>query len=146
MKGMARRSSSEFAVKFIPAYNPEDCDRILIDAMEKGDIETSVALYEPDAVLLTESGDLMKVDAIRKHNEEFISMKTKTTIDDIRTVISGDGSLATTRMKCTTVYRDPKSGNQIRLLTNTVEVLRKQPDGTWRFVIDDPFGGTRINK
>jgi len=134
-------------VKFIPAYKPEDCDRLLIDAMEKGDIETTVALYEPDAVLLTESGDLMKGwDAIRKHNEEFISLRTKTAIDEIKTTISGDGSLATTRMKCTSVYVDPKSGNQVRFLTNTLEVVRKQPDGTWRFVIDDPFGGTRANQ
>jgi uncharacterized protein (TIGR02246 family) len=142
---MAHPSSATNA-KFIPAYKPEDCDRILIEAMEKGDIETTVALYEPDAVLFTESGDLMRGrDAIRRHNEEFISLKAKTTIDEIKTTISGDGSIATTRMKCTSVYLDPKTGNQVRLLTNTVEVLRKQPDGTWRFLIDDPFGGTRAN-
>jgi len=146
-KDMVRPSSSETNAKFIPAYNPEDCDRLLMEAMEKGDIETTVDLYEPDAVLFTESGDLMKGrDAIRKHNEEFISLKTKTTIDEIKTTISGDGSIATTRMKCTSVFLDPKSGIQVRLLTNTLEVLRKQPNGTWRFVIDDPFGGTRSNK
>jgi ketosteroid isomerase-like protein len=143
---MVRPSSKETNMKFIAAYKAEDCDRLLMEAMEKGDVETTVALYEPDAVLFTEFGDLMKGDAIRKHNEEFISLKTKTTIDEIKTVISGDGSLATTRMKCTTVYRDPKTGNRVRLLTNTLEVLRKQPDGTWRFVIDDPFGGTRAKK
>ena len=115
-----------------------------MEAMEKGDIETTVALYEPNAVLLTESGDLMiGRDAIRRHNEEFISLNTKTSIDEIKTILSGDGSIATTRMKCASVFIDPKSGNQVRLLTNTLEVVRKQPDRTWRFVIDDPFGGTR---
>ncbi len=133
--------------KFIPAYKPEDCDRILMEAMEKGDIETTVALYEPDAVLFAESGKLMRgPDLIRKHNEEFISLKTKTTIDHIITAISGDGSIATTRMKCTSVFIDPKTGKQVRLLTNTLEVVRKQPDGTWRFVIDDPFAGRRANE
>ncbi len=144
---MVHPSSGEANAKSIPAYKPEDCDRLLMEAMERGDIETTVALYEPDAVLLTEADDLMKGrDAIRRHNEEFISLKTKTTIHEIKTVISGDGSLATTRMKCTSVFLDPKSGNQVRLLTNTLEVVRKQPDGTWRFVIDDPFGGTRANE
>ena len=144
---MGRPSSMEPNAKFIPAYKPEDCDRLLMEAMEKGDLETTVALYEPDAVLFTESGDLMKGrDAIRRHNEEFISLKTTTTIDAIITTLSGDGSIATTRMKCTSVFLDPKSGNQVRLLTNTLEVVRKQPDGTWRFVIDDPFGGIRANK
>ena len=144
---MGRPFRNETDAKFIPAYKPEDCDRLLMEAMEEGDVETTVALYEPDAVLFTESGDLMKGrDAIRKHNEEFISLKTKTTIHEIKTTISGDGSIATTRMKCTSVFLDPKSGIQVRLLTNTLEVLRKQPNGTWRFVIDDPFGGTRSNK
>jgi len=141
-----RSPSNETNPKSIPAFNPEDCDRLLIEAMEKGEVETTVALYEPNAVLLTESGDLLKVDGIRKHNEEFISLKTKTTIEEIKTVISGDGSLATCRMKCTSVYLDPKTGKQVRLLTNSLEVLRKQSDGTWRFVIDDPFGGTRAFK
>ena len=144
---MDHPASGESNEKFIPAYKPEDCDRLLMEAMEKGDIETTVALYEPDAVLFTESGELMKGrDAIRRHNEEFISLKTKTTIDQIKTTISGDGLIATTRMKCTSVYIDPKSRNQVRLLTNTLEVVRRQPDGTWRFVIDDPFGGIRANK
>ncbi|HXW95202.1 MAG TPA: SgcJ/EcaC family oxidoreductase [Nitrososphaerales archaeon] len=144
---MARLSHSKANAKIIQAYQPSDCDRLLMEAMEEGDIETAVALYEPHAVLLTESGDLMKGrDEIRKHNEEFISLKATTTIDEIRTTISGDGSIATTRMKCTSVFLDPRSGNQVRLLTNTFEVVRKQSDGTWRFVIDDPFGGTRANK
>jgi len=139
--------SSEANAKLVPAYQPEDCDRLLMEAMEKGDIETTLALYETGAVLLTESGAPMKGrDAIRKHNEEFISLKAKTTIEEIKTIISGDGSMATTRMKCTSVFLDPKSGNQVRLLTNTLEVVRRQSDGTWRFVIDDPYGGTRSNK
>jgi len=132
-------------MKFIPAYKPEDCDRLLMQAMEKGDIETTVALYEPDAVLFTKSGDLVELDEIRKHNEEFIALKTKTRIDKIDTAISGDGTLATTRMSCTTVYQDPKTGKEARLSANTLEVVRKQPDGTWRFVIDDPYGGNRAN-
>ena len=144
---MVLPTSNEIDSKFIPTYKPENCDRLLMEAMEKGDIETTVALYEPDAVLLTESGDLMKGrDAIRRHNAWFISLQTKTTIDEIKTTLSGDGSIAITRMKCISVYLEPKSGNQVRLLTNTLEVVRKQPDGTWRFVIDDPFGGTRANK
>ena len=131
--------------KFIPAYKPEDCDRLLIQAMESGDLETTVGLYEPEAVLFTESGDLVKIDEIQKHNQEFIALKTKTNIEKIEAVMSGDGTLATTRMKCATVYKDPKTGKEVTMHTNSLEVVRKQPDGTWRFVIDDPFGGNRMN-
>jgi len=113
--------------------------------MERGDIETTVALYEPNAVLFTKSGDLLKGEEIRRHNEEFIALKTKTSIYKIETAMEGDCTLATTRMKCTSAYLDPKSGRELLLQTNTLEVVRKQPDGTWRFVINDPFGGSRGN-
>jgi ketosteroid isomerase-like protein len=131
--------------RFIPAYQPEDCDRLLMAAMETGDLETTVALYEPGAVLFTESGELLKLEQIRRHNEDFIALKPRTKIEKIATAISGDGTLATTRMTCTTAYPDPKTGKEARLLTSTLEVVRKQPDGTWRFVIDDPFGGNRAS-
>ena len=133
-------------MKSIPAYKPEDCDRLIVEAVEKGDIETSVALYEPDAVLFTEPDHLIKGhDAIRKQNEKGIAMKTKFTIHDIKTVMTGDGTVATTRMKITSIDVDPKTGKEVRNLINTLEVVRKQPDGTWRSIIDDPFGGNRAN-
>jgi ketosteroid isomerase-like protein len=28
----------------------------------------------------------------------------------------------------------------VRLTANNADVLRRQPDGTWRFVIDNPWG------
>ncbi len=133
-------------MKFIPANKPEDCDRLIVEAIEKGDIETSVALYEPDAVLFAGPDELLKgKDAIRKQNEKGIASKSKFIIHDIKTVMSGDGTIATTRMKITSIDMDPKTGKEVRNLINTLEVVRKQPDGTWRFVIDDPFGGNRAN-
>jgi ketosteroid isomerase-like protein len=32
------------------------------------------------------------------------------------------------------------NGETIEMSGQTSDVLRKQPDGTWRFVIDDPYG------
>ena len=133
-------------MKFVPAYKPEDCDRLIVEAVEKGDLETSVALYEPEAVLFAGPDELLKgQDAIRKQNEKGIAAKTKFQIHDIKTTMSGDGTIAITRMKITTIDVDPKTGKEVRNLVNTEEVVRKQPDGTWRFIIDDPFGGNRAN-
>ena len=33
----------------MPEHKPEECDTILVDAINKGDLETAVALYEPNA-------------------------------------------------------------------------------------------------
>jgi ketosteroid isomerase-like protein len=125
------------------ALQPGDCDRLLLDAFERGDIDATMALYEQGAVLLTEAGEAVTGHAaIRAHNAAIIGLKPRFTIDFIRTTLSGDGTLATTRMKCRLAGADP-NGNRVEMSVHTLEVLRRQPDGTWKYVIDDPYGSMR---
>ena len=125
------------------ALDPGDCDRILLCAFERGDIEATMALYEPGAVLFRENGEAMTgLDAIRQQNAVIISLKPKFTIDFIHSTLSGDGTLATTRMKCHLAGVTP-DGQPMKSTVHTLEVLRKQADGTWKYVIDDPYGSMR---
>jgi uncharacterized protein (TIGR02246 family) len=125
------------------ARQPEDCDRLLLAALESGDIETSVALYEPNAVLFKKSGETMLGHAaIREGNAFLISLKPKFTIAFIKSTLSGDGTLATNRMKSTMTWTNAE-GKTKQAVTDTLEVVRKQADGSWRFVIDDPYGSAR---
>ena len=34
-------------------------------------------------------------------------------------------------------------GRPVKSTLHTLEVVRRQPDGSWRYVIDDPFGSMR---
>lgn len=125
------------------ALQPDDSSRILIHAIETGDIETVVSLYEADAILFSKSGRLMQgIDAIRENNLALIALKPVFTVDFITATISADGTLATNRMKAELAWTDqdgkPKKGS-----VDTLEVLRKQADGSWRYVIDDPYGSMR---
>jgi len=125
------------------ALAPEDCDRILLAALEAGDIETSVALYEPDAALFSKSGEVMTGhDAIRANNAALIALKPTFHIERIVTTVNGDGSIATTRMKARLEGKRP-DGRPVKSAMHTLEVLRRQQDGSWRYVIDDPFGSMR---
>lgn len=125
------------------AFEPADCNRILLAALENGDIDTSVALYEPSAVLFKKSGNTMTGhDAIRENNAALIALRPKFTIEFIKTSISGDGSIATNRMKAVMEGSD-QNGKIIRGAIHTLEVVRKQADGSWRYVIDDPYGSMR---
>jgi uncharacterized protein (TIGR02246 family) len=122
---------------------PEDCNRILLAALEAGDIETSVALYEPTAVLFKKSGETMTGhDAIRSANATLIALKPTFTIEFIKTALSGDGTIATTRMKAS-LAGTGADGRSIHGDIHTLEVLRKQTDGSWRYIIDDPYGSMR---
>src|SRR4051812_31064875 len=90
------------------ACSPEDCSRVLVAALESGDIELSVALYEPSAVLFKKSGDVMTgLDAIRENNAGVIALKPKFTIAFIKATLSGDGTLATNRMKAELAFTKP---------------------------------------
>lgn len=129
----------------ISARQPDDLSRILVQALETGDIETSVALYEPSAVLFSKSGRTMTgLDEIRKNNAALIALKPKFNIAFIKFTLSGDGSLATNRMKATLSWKDAE-GKPVEASVDTLEVARKQEDGSWRYIIDDPYGSMRAN-
>lgn len=122
---------------------PEECSRILVAALESGDIELSVALYEPTAVLFKKSGETMTgLDAIRENNAGVIALKPKFTIAFIKATLSGDGTLATNRMKAELAFTKP-DGQLVKTNVDTLEVLRRQEDGSWRYIIDDPYGSMR---
>jgi ketosteroid isomerase-like protein len=127
------------------ARKPEDCDRILLAALEAGDIETSVALYEPTAVLFKKSGETMTgYESIRANNAALIALKPVFHIEEIITTLNGDGTIATTRMKAR-LEGTQADGKPVNSAIHTLEVLRKQADGSWRYVIDDPFGSMRAS-
>ena len=127
------------------ARQPEDCNRLLLAALEAGDIETSVLLYEPTAVLFKKSGETMTGhEAIRKNNAALIALKPTFYIEEIVTTVNGDQTLATTRMKASLKGTKP-DGAPVSGAIRSLEVLRKQQDGSWRYVIDDPFGSMRAD-
>ena len=124
---------------------PDDVSRVLVQALETGDIETSLAVYEPSAVLLSKSGRTMTgLAEIRKNNAALIALKPKFEIAFIKFTLSGDGTLATNRMKADLSWKDAE-GKLVQASVDTLEVLRKQEDGSWRYIIDDPYGSMRAN-
>jgi uncharacterized protein (TIGR02246 family) len=122
---------------------PQDCGRILIDALHAGDLDTCVALYEASAVLFKKSGEVMNgLAAIRAANAALIAIKPRFTIEFIKTTLNASGDLATTRMKATLSGVKP-DGRAVQDTIHTLEVVRRQADGSWRYVIDDPYGSMR---
>ena len=57
---------------------PDDVSRVLVQALETGDIETSLAVYEPSAVLFSKSGRTMTgLDEIRTVSYTHLTLPTK---------------------------------------------------------------------
>jgi ketosteroid isomerase-like protein len=108
------------------ARAPEDLTRLFVERSNAGDAEGVAALYEEDAVVAFPPGSSTKgraaiaalwasVLADRPHFEPE---------EPLPTIMSGDLALTSTVRK---------DGAGVR-----VQVVRRQPDGTWLRVLDHP--------
>lgn len=124
----------------MPARKPEDCDILLMETMNRGDLEAAVALYEPNATLVIDpSGQVITGRAairefIRSGLEAKLQMTRETTV-----LPNADGDLALTGGHWKASGTDA-AGNPLTLSGNSREVVRRQTDGTWMFAIDNPWG------
>jgi ketosteroid isomerase-like protein len=105
------------------AQRPEDLGRLFVERANAGDVAGLVALYEPDAVLAFPLGKVTAGrDAIRQEYERFLAGSPTLDGESQPALHFGDLALTSTRF----------SGGA------TAEVARRQPDGTWLWVIDQP--------
>ena len=123
----------------MPAQTPEQCDELVIAAIVDKDIETAMALYEPTASFVVGGEFLTGLDSIRKALEEMMSMDITFNVESIKAVPDADGAVAVTRAKGTSTAPGP-DGKPVTTPFHSVEVVRKQADGTWKFIVDDPGG------
>jgi len=122
----------------MPARRPEDCDIQLMETMNRGDLEGAVALYEPNAILvIAPSGETITGhEAIREFIRAGLAVGLQMT-RETNVIQNGDLALTGGRWKATGADAE---GNPVVMSGNSREVVRRQPDGTWRFVIDNPWG------
>ena len=122
----------------MPARKPEDLDTLICQAVNAGDIQAALALYEPNASFVAEPEKVVTgTEAIREVLSGFIAMRPTITID-VKAVESGDLALLYGTWSLTATGPD---GNSINDTGQSREVARRQPNGDWLFVIDDPNGG-----
>lgn len=108
-----------------PARHPEDLARFFVVRANAGDVGGLVALYAPDAVLVGPAGQIISgAETIRGFYASLLAGKPTFQSGDQRSAVrNGDLALTSTRLVNGTV---------------TAEVARRQADGTWLWVIDQP--------
>ena len=122
------------------AHTPAEVDLLLIEALNSGHVEAALALYEPGATYIPGPGHARTGQAaIREVLTEFLAQKPRLTIQVAQVVESGDLALLCSRW---TLKATGPDGTPVELTGQGAEVVRRQADGTWRFVIDNPFAGT----
>jgi uncharacterized protein (TIGR02246 family) len=123
----------------MPARSPEDVDKLFIENMNAGDVEAVVALYEADATLSPQPGQTVTgTAAIREAIRGFVAMKPRFTATAKPTMRSGDVALAGLAWKLQATGPD---GKPLEMNGHSAEIVRRQPDGAWKFVVDNPWAG-----
>lgn len=105
----------------------------MTSAFAAGEVEAVLATYEPGAVVVAAPGaPVSGTEALRRMFADFVAAGVDFTYGSHEVVVAGD--LGLHLMKWTAPGPD---GEKTAL---SVAVLRRQSDGSWRMVIDHPFG------
>jgi ketosteroid isomerase-like protein len=134
----------------MPALTPQECDGLKDACINGGDLDGLIALYEPGACLVQQKGEPPKTGAaLRQSLAAFISMQAKIKTNVTQVIIAASEHPPPWRppsqhlSDLAVLYNDwTLTASGMSLSGRAIEVLRRQPDGTWKFVVDDPFGRT----
>lgn len=109
-------------------------------AMNEGDVETALALYEPDAVFQAAPGTPAITGAapIRAALGGFAALNPSMTGAIAKVHEAGDVALVINRWRLSGTGPD---GQPVELAGTSADVLRRREGGGWGILVDDPWGG-----
>lgn len=120
------------------ATSPEEVDTLFARALNAGDLDALVALYEPNATLTPMPGTTVTGHAaIRSALAGFLAGKPTMRME--ARVVAQAGDIALVAGKWQLAMTGP-DGKPAEMSGQSVEVMRRQPGGHWLFAIDEPFG------
>jgi ketosteroid isomerase-like protein len=115
----------------MPAYTPRKIHFIFERAFNSGDVEEILDLYEPGAVLVSGGHLVSGHDGLRRTYTALVASRGQMKLETRGLIESGEG-LAVLHGAWSL---DPPAGTH----GLSTEVVRRQPDGSWKFVIDNPY-------
>jgi uncharacterized protein (TIGR02246 family) len=122
------------------ATTPADAVRLVGERITARDVEGAIALYEPGAAFTPQPGQVVHgVEAIRKALDGFIALNPKLGGTVERVVQTDDVALVLNHW---TLEGMTPAGEPVEMGGLSADVVRRQPDGTWLVLIDDPWGGS----
>jgi uncharacterized protein (TIGR02246 family) len=110
----------------------------IVTGINSGDLDSLMPLYESEAAFATQPGSLAPgAGGIREALNGFISLNGRLDLEVTRVLEVDDLALVIGVWSFDGTAPD---GEMVRLEAKNADVLRRQADGTWRFVIDNPWG------
>jgi uncharacterized protein (TIGR02246 family) len=122
----------------MPARTPEEVPLLFAQAFAAGDLESAVALYEPEAAFVVQPGEVVTgTEAIREALSGFLALEPMFNLEVWKVFRAGDIALCFDDWTLTGTGFD---GENISMSGQTSAVLRQERNGNWLLVIDNPYG------
>jgi uncharacterized protein (TIGR02246 family) len=118
----------------VPAHQPTDLHALFAQAFNRGDLAGLLALYEPNATIVVGGEPAVGYDAVKAALQRWLAAGNHIVVET-RAAIEGPDGLAVLHGAWTIASAEAASSMRRGLST---EVARRRPDGSWRFVIDNP--------
>lgn len=114
----------------MPANSPEEICGLFQRYMSEGDLESLLSIYDPAAVFLNQSGEVKKGEGLKEELSTLAVAKPRFDFKIKQVIQTGDIAL---------MHTDWKVSSPQQVFAYAIEVAHRQPDGTWRWLIGDPF-------
>jgi uncharacterized protein (TIGR02246 family) len=121
----------------MPAYSPAEIHPLFEQAFNVGDAEELSSLYELGATLMVGSNAVVGRENIRKAFESLVARRGRMTLET-RAVVASHLGLAVLHGGWM-IQPVEKTESEMATRGLSTEVVREQADGTWLFVIDNPY-------
>ena len=120
---MAATEAEQVIGRFCELFNAGDLDGLVGE------------LYEDDAVFIPpDSGPVSGKAAIAEVLKGFLALGGTLSIVATTTMSNGDAALTHSRWRLDIPGGEPMEHT-------SAELVRRQPDGTWKYAVDNPWGG-----
>lgn len=112
---------------------PGEVNAAFADAFNRRDVDAMLALYDPEGAVVEMDGTTsVGTDAIRDHLARLLDLGGRMTSVNLTAVERGEIALVTADWEIVDTVVAP------RMNGHSSEVLRRQADGTWAYLIDQP--------
>jgi uncharacterized protein (TIGR02246 family) len=117
---------------------PEEVLHSIAECINSGNLDSLMMFYESDACFASQPGQFIKGrEGIRQSIQGFVNMRGKLESKIKRVFQTSNLALVISEWS---FNGTGPGGNPSNLASTAIDVLRQQPDGTWRVIIDNPWG------
>jgi len=112
----------------------QDAHATLAAAFNTGDVATVLSMYDESGIIVPEPGKTATgKEAFEESIRAILSIKGRMEIKTVYCLQTGNIALGRSEWKIT-------DGDEVKISAKGIEVMRQQPDGSWKIVIDQAFG------